>query len=111
MEESVWTHSRSIHARQACNECHIPHDGAAHMLSYKVQLGLHDIMANTFSGVSGNIESGHDMKEVIQANCVRCHYATVKEVNMTTKQYCTDCHRSVPHQNKMPIDKRRAADV
>jgi cytochrome c nitrite reductase small subunit len=111
MEEAVWTHSRSIHAKQACNECHIPHDGAARMLSYKARLGLNDIMANALSGVAGNIEAGPGMKDVIQANCVRCHYATVREVNMTVKPYCTECHRSVPHMNRMPVDKRRAADV
>ncbi|MDR2050359.1 MAG: NapC/NirT family cytochrome c [Deltaproteobacteria bacterium] len=111
MAEAAWTHKQSAHAKQACNECHIPHNGAAYMLAYKAKTGISDIVVNTFMDVADNIEVQAGMKNVIKANCVRCHYATVREVNMDVKAYCTDCHRSLPHMNKVPLDKRRAADV
>lgn len=111
MSEASWTHSKSVHAKQACNECHLPHDGAVGMLVFKAKLGLSDITVNTLSKAPDSIMAAQDMKDVIQQNCVRCHYSTVREVNMTVKPYCTDCHRSVPHMNKIPIDRRRAADV
>lgn len=110
MSEAVWTHSMSVHAKQACNECHTPH-AIATKLPFKAQIGLHDIYVNTTGNVPDDIQASKSTKDVIQANCVRCHYATIRDVNMTTKQYCTDCHRSVPHMNKLPIDRRKAADV
>jgi cytochrome c nitrite reductase small subunit len=51
------------------------------------------------------------MKTIINDNCIRCHSATVSNVNMTAKAYCTDCHRTVPHMNRRPLSERRAADV
>jgi cytochrome c nitrite reductase small subunit len=111
MSEVVWTHKQSVHAKQACNECHIPHDSLVSMLPYKAREGLNDIVVNTFMDVDDNIMTGKVMKDTIKDNCVRCHYTTVREVNMDVKAYCTDCHRAVPHLNKLPLDRRRAADV
>jgi cytochrome c nitrite reductase small subunit len=111
MSEAAWTHRQGAHNEQVCNECHIPHDNIANMLAFKARIGINDIVVNTFLDVADNIEAHPDMKDVIKSNCVRCHYATVREVNMDVKAYCTDCHRSVPHLNKLSIDTRRAADV
>lgn len=110
MSEVVWTHKQSVHAKQNCNECHTPYNIAS-KLPYKAAVGFHDVYVNTFSNVPDNIMATQSMKDVIQANCVRCHYSTVTEVNMTVKPYCTDCHRSIPHMNKLPIDRRKAADA
>lgn len=110
MSEAVWTHQQSLHAKFACNDCHTPH-AIVPKLPYKAQIGLHDIIVNTFMDVPDVIHSTTTMKDVVKQNCVRCHYASVQEVNMDVKPYCTDCHRSVPHMNKLPIDKRKAADV
>ncbi|MDR2503420.1 MAG: NapC/NirT family cytochrome c [Deltaproteobacteria bacterium] len=111
MSESVWTNKLGVHAKQACNECHMPGGDLTAYLTLKATRGLRDVAINTFMDVPDNIEAAKDMKDVIQANCVRCHYETVRQVNMTVKTYCTDCHRAVPHLNKMPIDRRKAADV
>ncbi len=111
MSEAVWTHKQSVHAKQACNDCHLPHNSVAAMLPYKAKVGVNDIVVNTFMDVDDRIAATPEMKQVIKANCVRCHYSTVMDVNMDVKEYCTDCHRSVPHMNKLPIDRRKAADV
>ena len=111
MGEEAWSHKNSIHAKQDCNECHTPHSGIVDRLAYKTKIGITDVLVNTFMTVPDRIGATPGMKDVIQDNCVRCHYETVREVNMTVKQYCTDCHRSVPHTKKLPIDRRKAADV
>ncbi len=110
MSEAAWTHKMSIHADLACNECHTPHN-IAQKLPFKTASGLHDITTNTFGSIADSIHATKDTKNVVQANCRRCHTATVQTVDMDVKPYCTDCHRSVPHNKKLPIDRRKAADV
>ena len=109
MSEQVLTHSLGVHARQDCNQCHTPHNGTISRLAYKTKAGLSDIVAN-YMKLPDRINATASMKQVIQDNCVRCHYETVRQVNMTVKPYCTDCHKSVPHMPKIPIDRRKAAD-
>lgn len=110
MNEAAWTHSQSVHRQFDCNECHTPADYVA-KLPYKAKVGLHDIYVNTTSTVPDLIHTKQDMKDVIQANCRRCHVGTTMDVAMDVKPYCTDCHRSVPHNKKLPVDRRKAADV
>lgn len=110
MSEAAWTHKNSLHAKLDCNECHTPHN-IVEKLPFKAAVGLHDIRVNTFEHVVDRISATKDTKDVVQANCRRCHYATTMNVAMDVKPYCTDCHRSVPHNNKLPISKRKAADV
>lgn len=110
MSEEVWTHQQSVHAKQSCIDCHTPQNIVG-KLAYKTKMGLNDIAVNTLKRVDDNIFVSDGMKDIIKTNCVRCHYASIQEVNMDVKPYCTDCHRSVPHMNKLPIDRRRAGDV
>ena len=110
MSEAAWTHKQSVHAQFDCNECHTPHAISA-KLPYKTAIGLNDIYVNTLGTTPNVIHVGEKMKDVIQANCRRCHVASTMSVAMDAKPYCTDCHRSVPHSKKLPIDRRKAADV
>ena len=109
MSEQVWTHSLSIHAGQDCNQCHTPHDNVVNRLTFKAKVGISDVVAN-MGTVPDRIRASSAMKDVVQSNCVRCHYETVRQVNMAVKPYCTDCHTQVPHMRKLPIDRRMAAD-
>lgn len=109
MSEAAWTHKQSVHRQFDCGECHLPADLVSKM-PYKTQIGLHDVYVNV-TGVPDLIHSSAKMKDVVQANCRRCHAATTMDVAMDAKPYCTDCHRSVPHNKKKPIDKRKAADA
>lgn len=110
MSEHVWTHQQSVHAKQTCVDCHTPQNIVGKLWE-KGTLGANDIIVNTFGSTDDNIRATDGMKEIIKTNCVRCHYASIQEVNMDVKAFCTDCHRSVPHMNKLPIDRRRAGDV
>jgi cytochrome c nitrite reductase small subunit len=110
MSEAAWMHRQSLHAQFDCNECHTPAAIPA-KLPYKAKVGLHDLSVNSFREVPDLIHTRQEMKDVIQANCRRCHAATVMNVAMDVKPYCTDCHRSVPHNKNLPIDRRKAADV
>ena len=83
----------------------------AEKLPYKTSIGLHDIHVNTSETIPNLIHAREKMKDVIQENCRRCHVATTMTVAMDVKQYCTACHRAVPHNKKLSIDRRKAADV
>ena len=110
MSEVAWTHKQSIHAALDCNECHTPHN-LVEKLPFKAAVGMHDIYANSFEDVANVIHANKDTKNVVQENCRRCHVSTTMSVAMDAKPYCTDCHRAVPHNSKLPIDRRKAADV
>ncbi|MDL2316140.1 NapC/NirT family cytochrome c [Desulfovibrio sp. OttesenSCG-928-A18] len=110
MDEAVWTHKQSVHRQFDCNECHTP-SALVSKMTTKASVGLNDIYVNTLGTVPDRITASDSMKDVIQANCRRCHVGTTMTVAMDTKQYCTDCHRTVPHNKKAPIARRKAADV
>lgn len=110
MASVALTHQNSTHAQFSCNECHTPAN-LVQKLPYKAQVGLHDIYV-TFTGtVPSTIHATQDMKEVVKANCIRCHSSTISTVAMDVKPFCVDCHKSVPHQPKAPIATKEAADV
>jgi cytochrome c nitrite reductase small subunit len=110
MAEAALTHKRSVHAELACNECHAPHNLVA-KLPFKSKEGLRDIWATATSTVPDLIHPGGDTRRVTQENCQRCHSATTSTVIMQSKEFCTDCHRHVPHSPKIPVAKRSAADA
>jgi len=110
MAEAALTHKQSLHAKFACNECHAPHNIAA-KIPFKTKEGARDIFATVAKTIPDMIHPGEETREVVQANCLRCHEAGIQTVNMTSKTHCTDCHRHVPHTPKLPIAKRSAADA
>ncbi len=110
MSEAALTHSRSVHASLACNECHAPHSLIS-KIPFKTQEGMRDIYKTATSNVPDLIHPGEDTLAAVQKNCLRCHGAVIKEVNMLSKPHCTDCHRHVPHSPKIPVSKRSAADA
>jgi cytochrome c nitrite reductase small subunit len=110
MAEAALTHKTSVHAELACNDCHAPHNLVA-KVPFKTKEGVRDIVATATKNVPDLIHPGDETKEVTQANCLRCHSATTSTVIMQSKEFCTDCHRHVPHSPKIPIAKRSAADA
>lgn len=110
MSEAVVTHRMSVHAKFACNECHLPADMQSR-LPNKAAYGFHDVMTNTFGKIDHRIFATQKTKDIVQGNCRRCHEASTMTVDMTAKPYCTDCHRQVPHMRTMPIANREAGDV
>jgi len=108
MHEAVRTHQMSLHAKLACNECHAPAKILPKMV-FKTWVGTKDLYQNVFGDVFDVIHASERTKDVVNESCSECHSMTA--INVTdVKQYCTDCHRSVPHMSKLPISKRRVAD-
>ena len=110
MSEAALTHKQSVHAKLACNECHAPHN-LVEKIPFKTKEGARDIFATATNTIPDLIHPGEETREVVQVNCRRCHDAGIRNVNMTAKTHCTDCHRHVPHTPKLPIAKRSAADA
>lgn len=108
MREAARTHQKSPHAKQACNECHLPQTMGK--LPAKAAYGLHDAYANTLGTVADVIHATPDTRAVVNANCKRCHAMSMRNVAEEPKQLCTDCHRHTPHLGKRPVAERRVAD-
>ncbi|SHN56956.1 cytochrome c3 family protein [Desulfovibrio litoralis] len=110
MSDAVVTHRMSLHAKLDCNDCHLPVNFTERMIN-KTIFGFHDFTAFHFSAVESPIFSSQKTKDIVQANCVRCHTESTRNVNMNSKPYCVDCHRQVPHMRTLPISKRKVGDV
>jgi cytochrome c nitrite reductase small subunit len=112
MYEAVRTHQMSAHAELACNECHAPDETVPKMF-FKARAGAKDFYQNTLGDVFDVIHASDKTREVVNQSCLNCHSMTILNVadDVTeAKQYCTDCHRSVPHMSKLSISERRVAD-
>ncbi len=82
-----------------CNDCHTPHDLIPKYI-VKGQNGFNHVTAFTFGEIPTAIRAKTSTKDVIQANCIRCHAETVADVadgQMDAERYCFECHRSVAH--------------
>ena len=108
MNEVVRTHQVSTHANLSCNECHTPHDFLS-KIPFKVYSASKDMYMNTFGEIDDVIQASERTKDAINDNCQRCHEMTNMNVALDSKQYCFDCHRTVPHFGKKPISERMVA--
>ena len=98
------------HANLACNECHAP-TALLSKLPFKAKEGARDFYMNTLGDVDLPIVAGMATKDVVNANCKACHFATNENVaSMDAKPYCVDCHRSAQHMRMKPISTRMVAD-
>jgi cytochrome c nitrite reductase small subunit len=86
-----------------CSECHTPH---ALIPKYvvKSQSGYHHVTAFMLGNIPDAIRAKPSSLEVVQANCIRCHFDTVENVRFTQSmhpidedRFCFECHRSVAH--------------
>jgi cytochrome c nitrite reductase small subunit len=94
-----WYHA--AHARVAvCTDCHLPHQNIVSYYLYKGYSGMKDILSFTFKTYPPAIRATHQTDQIIQANCIRCHAATVDNILAGPQpfdRYCWDCHRAVAH--------------
>lgn len=110
MEQAARSHKLSPHADLACNECHAPASLGA-KLPFKAQVGIHDVLANTFGNPEFPVVALEKTKNVVNENCKACHANTNTEVaSMDVKPYCVDCHRGMQHMRMKPISTRMVAD-
>ena len=86
-----------------CNECHTPHALIPKYL-VKAENGYHHVTAFMFGEIPDAIRAKESSRQVVQANCERCHADTIDNLDMGYRytpddpgRYCFECHRSVAH--------------
>ncbi len=88
----------SSHRSVPCNDCHIPHDFVGKYVA-KGENGFRHSWAFTFENVQRLRITSGDLRN-LQANCVRCHAATVDRIvpeHGDKGMICTPCHRGTGH--------------
>jgi cytochrome c nitrite reductase small subunit len=94
-----WYHA--AHAEVAtCVECHLPHQNIVVYYVAKARTGIHDVYMFSTGQTPVLIRAKPETKQIIQANCIRCHAETVDDVIAGPQAFdrqCWDCHRSVAH--------------
>ena len=93
-----WRHS--THSRWAtCNDCHTPHDVIPKYVT-KGTNGIRHVTAFTTGNIPLAIRAIPATRDIVQANCIRCHAAAVSLIGdgkMDAGRYCFECHRAVAH--------------
>ncbi len=84
------------HLVATCNDCHTPAGGIAKYV-VKATNGYHHSMAFTLGGYPEVIRARPQSREVVEANCRRCHAALVDGVAHGGDVSCVRCHPSVGH--------------
>jgi cytochrome c nitrite reductase small subunit len=97
-----WYHG-SHQAWTTCNDCHTPHALIPKYL-VKAQSGYHHVTAFMLGNIPDAIRAKESSRQVIQENCLRCHEATVDNLDwqmgysdVDSQRYCFECHRDVAH--------------
>lgn len=91
----AWFH-QGAHRRKACVDCHLPNDSLPSHYVWKSIDGMKDVVVFNSGRVPENITISERGRKTVQANCVRCHEATVEMINQ--ERNCTDCHRRIMHK-------------
>lgn len=97
---ATWQHSS--HGKiTTCNDCHVPQDSTWRKYWFKANDGLRHSVLFTLRMERQVIEAIQASKDVIQANCIRCHESVIDRavapVGHSFDRSCIDCHREVPH--------------
>ncbi|MCU0317276.1 MAG: cytochrome c nitrite reductase small subunit [Fimbriimonadaceae bacterium] len=95
-----WQHSSHANAA-TCTDCHVPHDSLVSKYAYKAKDGARHSTIFTLRKEPQVLRATAEAREVIQANCIRCHTQLVSELPgvtaHSTDRSCVECHREVPH--------------
>ena len=92
----AWLKS-SHHARATCNDCHVPHESVFAKYYVKAEHGYRHSKRFTFMNFHEPIRANEASREVVVANCVRCHDAMTREIRHGGDVDCLHCHESVAH--------------
>ena len=105
-EYATWQHS-SHREHTTCNDCHVPYGEGFRKYKFKANDGMRHAFLFTFRLEPQVIRIKEEGKDVVQENCLRCHYDQVHPVsvaNVDGDNYkhgegmlCWGCHREVPH--------------
>lgn len=100
MKPMYETHFHSAHRDVTCNDCHTPQDNYLKKVAYKGMSGTWDAYV-FFTGQSPQIfKTKPRTKEILHANCVRCHWKVVDAIEKRGGKKCFECHRYTPHGEK-----------
>jgi len=91
----AWSHA-GAHRRGRCVDCHLPNENMAAHYIWKAIDGMKDV-GFFYSGLApDHIRITDHGREVLQANCIRCHETTVSMIDQ--ERQCWDCHRRLAHR-------------
>lgn len=100
---ATWSHS-SHHAVTNCNDCHVPQNNFIKHWTFKAKDGLRHATVFTLRKEPQVIFIKEAGRDVVQANCIRCHgqmfesqQKISKNFDHTKDRLCWDCHRETPH--------------
>lgn len=124
----TWFHS-SHRNHTTCNDCHVPRGNIFRAYWFKINDGLRHSTLFTLNKYPQVIRIRESGANVVQENCVRCHwnqvnhiypYAQGKFSHSSENGYCWNCHREVPHgrissqsstpYGRVPIDYKLTPD-
>ena len=94
-----WFHA-SHQISAGCSDCHLPHENFLAYWYEKGRSGMHDVFSYSTGTYDAQIRATDHTREIVQDNCVRCHFDKVESILMGPQafdRYCWDCHRSVAH--------------
>jgi cytochrome c nitrite reductase small subunit len=84
------------HGVATCNDCHTP-AGLISKYVVKATNGWHHSFAFTMGGYPDAIRARPESREVVEANCRRCHADLVEDIAHGGDTSCIRCHASVGH--------------
>lgn len=93
---SQWQLSK--HKQFACIECHIPAGNIKDKIMYKIIAGTDDLVNEVLRNYPAYITLSSHGREIMNANCLRCHFSTVENTKMVgASRNCSKCHRNLVH--------------
>jgi cytochrome c nitrite reductase small subunit len=103
MDSAFGSFTESNHAHVDCNDCHAPTHSFLVKMAFKAQAGAGHVYMNTIGRgeIPEVLHATSDSAEVVNDNCIKCHRPRLAMVDHDSKEYCADCHRSVPHGRGM----------
>jgi len=91
----AWVHA-GAHRRIKCVDCHLPNENKAMHYIWKTIDGVKDVVVFHSGKVPEQITISSHGKQVLQANCIRCHEVAVMMIDKERK--CWECHRRITHK-------------
>lgn len=105
-EYITWNHS-SHREVASCNDCHVPHENVVKKYAFKAMDGLYHASIYTMRAEPQVIAMKEGSREVVQNNCIRCHFDQVTDAKYVSwidshkddrlNRTCWECHRQLPH--------------
>jgi cytochrome c nitrite reductase small subunit len=99
MNDVVSSHNASTHAELNCTDCHMPPGNVFSKLVFKAKVGTGHLYYNAIApeDIPNRLHAKQESKDIVEANCISCHKAVLKNTDHSAKEDCVSCHRGLPH--------------